>query len=195
MSALDDARMLIEADPLHLVFIAGPYFGDGTEATIEGNIQEAEAYAIALANAGIGFFCPHLHTRHFGLKATAGEPFYHRLDFQQLIRCDAVLFTPRWRSSSGARREHAWAQWRNMPIFFPQSPQDIEEIVDWNRQAGHQSPLELEVVAREAAYRFGDFDVLPGWSPRDQEVVDKLLVVTYGRTVPDWHPESAQSAK
>jgi predicted methyltransferase MtxX (methanogen marker protein 4) len=51
-------------NPLKIVVIAGPYIGDGRLETIERNIREAELYAVALANRGIGFFCPHLHTHH-----------------------------------------------------------------------------------------------------------------------------------
>lgn len=171
-SDLDDAWALLNQAPLNVVFIAGPYIGDGSIKAIEANVREAELYAIALANAGIGFFCPHLHTEHFGTKAEAGEPFYHRLDFQHLVRSDAVLFTPRWKSSSGARREFAWATWRNMPIFFPSSPKDIAKIVRWNSDHKPLSVLELEALLFENAVRFEDFSVLPGWSENDQKVID-----------------------
>jgi hypothetical protein len=123
----------LEENPLKLVFIAGPYIGDGSVEAIEANIREAESYAVALANAGIGFFCPHLHTEHFGSKATADEPFYHRLDFQFLLRSDAALFTPRWKASSGARREHDWAEEKGLTIFYPESPSDIGDIIAWNK--------------------------------------------------------------
>ena len=104
--------------PMKIVFIAGPYIGDGRVDTIEANIREAESYAIALANAGIGFFCPHLHTHHFGTKARADETIYHALDFHFLTHADAVLFTPRWHTSSGARRERAWAIAKDLPLFY-----------------------------------------------------------------------------
>ena len=35
---------------MKIVFIAGPYTGDGTFEAIERNIREAEKYQIALAN-------------------------------------------------------------------------------------------------------------------------------------------------
>ncbi len=124
----------LEAQPLKIVFIAGPYIGDGSVEAIEANIRDAEQYAVALANAGIGFFCPHLHTEHFGTKATAGEPFYHRLDYQFLLRSDAALFTPSWQSSSGARREHDWAIWKSLPVFYPKSPRDYDAILAWNNK-------------------------------------------------------------
>jgi hypothetical protein len=121
--------------PLKIVFIAGPYIGDGRVETIERNIREAESYAVALANRGVGFFCPHLHTHHFGTKALAEESFYHALDFHFLTTADAILLTPRWRTSSGARRERAWAFAKGLPMFYPQTPDDMQAITDWNDRA------------------------------------------------------------
>jgi hypothetical protein len=123
--------------PIKIVFIAGPYIGDGTPAVIAANIKEAESYAVALANHGIGFFCPHLHTHHFETKARAEETFYHALDFHFLTHADAILLTPRWQSSSGARRERDWALAKGLPVFYPDSPspQDMYEIVVWNGTA------------------------------------------------------------
>ena len=50
---------------MEIVFIAGPYTGDGTFESIERNIRAAEKFQIALANREVGFFCAHNHTEHF----------------------------------------------------------------------------------------------------------------------------------
>lgn len=122
---------------MKIIFIAGPYTGDGTFESIERNIREAEKYQIALANKEIGFFCAHNHTEHFSSKkgATAPEDFYYELDLQFLKRlADAVLAMPGWEQSWGAKREIEWAQKNNLPIFFPKSPDDIQDIVEWNKE-------------------------------------------------------------
>ena len=119
---------------MKIVFIAGPYTGDGSYESIERNIREAEKYQIALANKQVGFFCPHNHTEHFSSRkgATAPEQFYYDLGFQFLIRvADAVLAMPNWEKSLGARREVEWAKKNERKIFFPKSPDDIEDIVLW----------------------------------------------------------------
>lgn len=119
---------------MKIVFIAGPYTGDGTFDSIERNIRTAEKYQIALANCQIGFFCPHNHTEHFsGAKgATAPEQFYYDLDFAFLTRStDAVLALPGWETSWGAKREIAWAREHGLKIFYPKDPTDIEDIVAW----------------------------------------------------------------
>ena len=119
---------------MKIVFIAGPYIGDGSYESIEQNIREAEKYQIALANKQIGFFCAHKHTEHFGgtKGVTAPEQFYYDLDFQFLIRAaDAILAMPNWEKSLGAKREVEWAQKNRRKVFFPKSPDDIENIILW----------------------------------------------------------------
>lgn len=114
-----------------LVFIAGPYFGDGRYETIENNIREAKSYAIALANRGVFFFCPHNHTAHFGDIAHATEDFYKALDFVMLKLCSGAVFTPRWQESGGARAEHEYAKQKGLKIFYPKNPNDLDEVEKW----------------------------------------------------------------
>ena len=119
---------------MRIVFIAGPYTGDGTVASIERNIREAEKYQIALANREVGFFCAHNHTEHFSSTkgALPPEQFYYDLDFQFLMRAaDAILAMPTWEKSLGAKREVEWARGKGMKIFYPTDPTDIEDIVTW----------------------------------------------------------------
>ena len=120
-----------------IVFIAGPYFGDGTKEVIEKNIRAAEKYQVALANRKIGFFCPHNHTEHFEHKANTGEQFYYDLDFAFLTRmADAVLAIPGWESSNGAKKEVAWAKEHNLPVFYPASPDELGEVEQWAKKQG-----------------------------------------------------------
>lgn len=118
---------------MKIVFIAGAYFGNGNIEQIEINIREAEKYQIALANNGIGFFCPHNHTEHFEKKASASENFYRKLDMEFLRRAsDAILMIPGWEKSKGAKAELEYAKYKeSMYIFYPKSPQDISEIIEW----------------------------------------------------------------
>lgn len=122
---------------MKIIFIAGPYIGDGTYEKIEENIREAEKYQIALANQRVGFFCAHNHTEHFGSgkKAIAPEPFYHEMDLEFLKRiADAILIMPKWEESNGTKNEIAWAKKNGMKMFYPKSPDDIDEIVTWAKQ-------------------------------------------------------------
>lgn len=117
---------------MKIIFIAGPYFGNGDRANIEENIRHAEKYQIALANAQIPFFCPHNHTEHFEEKAAAPEDFYKEMDMEILQRAsDAILAIPGWEKSSGARAELQWAKKNNIPIFYPESPDKLDEVIKW----------------------------------------------------------------
>lgn len=120
---------------LKIVAVLGPYFGDGQHDTIAANIKEAEEYAIALANLGIGFFCPHTHTRHFEELAQAPETFYHTLDIAIMTRVvDAALFTPRWKTSTGAKAENAWCVSNEIRCFYPNNPTDLMDIIEWSTE-------------------------------------------------------------
>jgi len=118
-----------------IVFIAGPYFGDGERKTIEKNIRTAEQYQITLANASVPFFCAHNHTEHFEEKASAPEEFYRAMDFEFLKRAaDAMCAIPGWETSGGAKAEIEWAKQNNIPIFFPKSPDDLGETIAWAKE-------------------------------------------------------------
>lgn len=120
---------------MKIVFIAGPYFSRGDSKKIEENIRKAEKYQISLANAGIGFFCPHNHTEHFEKKAKAPEDFYRKLDMTFLKRiADAILVIPGWKKSEGVKKEIGWAKKNGLKTFFPKSPQDLKDVIRWAKE-------------------------------------------------------------
>jgi hypothetical protein len=120
---------------MKVVFIAGPLTtgGDGSRAYIESNVKKAEAYSISLANAGIYFFCAHMHSSfHTEKGSTAPEEYYYKLDFEILKRAaDAVLAVPGWEKSMGAKKEVEWAEKNKIKVFYPKDPSDIQGIIVW----------------------------------------------------------------
>jgi len=119
-----------------MVFIAGPLTTgwDGKDRKfIEQKVKEAEKYQIALINAGVGCFCAHTHTSfHHEKGSKAPDQFYYDLDLTFLRRvADAVLAMPGWEKSRGAKNEVGWAKVNNLPIFYPQSPDDLSGVVNW----------------------------------------------------------------
>lgn len=114
---------------MKIVYIAGPYIGDGSYNNIEKNIVKAEKYAIYLANKGVGFFCPHLNSRHFEIKSKASEEFYVKLDIQILKKCDVLMVIPEWRKSKGVRKEIKIANDNCIPIYFVKSEFIINDMI------------------------------------------------------------------
>jgi len=120
---------------MKIVFICGPLTtgGDGSREYVEKNVRIAEKYQIALASAGVGAFCPHTHTYlHNEKGSTSPESYYYDLDMEFLRRtADAVLAVPGWEKSRGATGEVAMAKELGLPVFYPTSPDAIEDVVQW----------------------------------------------------------------
>ena len=88
---------------MKIVYIAGPYRGKNA-AEVERNIRTAQRYAMALTQAGIAVYSPHLNTAHFdGLQP---DQFFLDLGLEMLRRCDALVIAGGgWEKSDGTRRE------------------------------------------------------------------------------------------
>lgn len=99
---------------IRVIYIAGPYRGPDAWV-IECNIREAETLALAVWRAGFVALCPHTNTRHF--QNVLPDDIWLKGDLELLRRCDALLTTPRWHESSGARAEVEFAATRDIPIF------------------------------------------------------------------------------
>jgi hypothetical protein len=106
-----------------LIYLAGPYRGDNAWEIAE-NIHRAERLALEVWRLGAACLCPHANTAHF--QGAADDHVWLDGDLEMLARCDAVLMTPDWERSSGARAEHAAAVARNQPIFYT-----LLELATW----------------------------------------------------------------
>jgi hypothetical protein len=113
---------------LKIVYIAGPYIGNGHYLTVERNIREAEAFAIELTKRRIGFLCPHLNSAHFQIKTDAPASFWYEMDLAILLHCDGIAFSPRWQESSGCKLEMEYAKKNGIQIFYWD---ELDEIEHW----------------------------------------------------------------
>jgi len=104
---------------MKVVYIAGPYRG-GTPWDVECNIRRAEELSLRVALMGAMPLCPHTMFRYFDKQST--DVFWLKGTLELLRRCDAVVFTPNWKDSEGARHEYEEAQERNIPRFFDELP-------------------------------------------------------------------------
>jgi len=98
-----------------VVYVAGPF--RGTNAwEIERNIRRAEALAFEVwMLGGVACICPHTNTRFFD--GTAPNATWLDGDIEMMRRCDAVIFTPDWERSAGARAERVFCDEHGIRCF------------------------------------------------------------------------------
>ena len=118
------------------IYISGRYMSHANTSferyeEISQNILKAEKVAIKLADMGVGFFCPHLHTAHFEVKSLAKEDFYIELDMDMLAQCQAIFMLGGWSRSKGANKELTWAIDHDMRVFGESDPGVYDEIKSW----------------------------------------------------------------
>lgn len=133
---------------MKIIYISAPFIGNGTKEAIKKNIQTAGEYAKVLAQNEIGFFLPHVHSVEItGLDVTSLQRFYYNQDSEFLIRAaDALIALPGWETSYGASHEIEIAKALELPMFYPKSPDDLEEVIKWCKQneGKHEDDLEEE---------------------------------------------------
>jgi Domain of unknown function (DUF4406) len=108
---------------MKVVYVAGPFRGPDSW-TIENNIRRAETLALEVWRIGAAAICPHTNTRFF--QGAAPDNVWLDGDLAILAKADAILMTPDWERSSGARAELAFAHGQNIPAFY-----DIAELRNW----------------------------------------------------------------
>lgn len=115
---------------MQFVYIAGPYTAP-TYLEIDTNIRRAAEAFKTLAEAGVGAFCPHMHSAHFEVIAPDVRPSYwYELDLNFLrAGCDALLLLPGWEFSKGSLKEKAVAEQLGLPVFY-----DTEDAIGWSRK-------------------------------------------------------------
>lgn len=107
-----------------LVYIAGPFTGKGAtrdeqRADTEQKIQRAERLGIQVARLGAYPVIPHCNTSHPDFEDVQPYQFWIEGTEELLLRsADAVLFTPDWQDSDGARGEERTAAERGIPRFY-----------------------------------------------------------------------------
>jgi hypothetical protein len=104
---------------MNLVYVAGP-FRAANSWDMEQNIRRAEALALDVWRLGAACICPHANTRFF--QNAAPDEVWLKGDLEMLARCDAMIMTPDWERSAGAREEHRYAITWGIPVFYELPP-------------------------------------------------------------------------
>jgi hypothetical protein len=100
---------------MKLIYIAGPFSGK-TPDQVAANVAMAASFRTPIAEAGGSPVCPHTMTAD--LDGAMTYEFWIESTMSLLARCDAVLMTPNWDRSSGARGERDWALEHGLPVFY-----------------------------------------------------------------------------
>ena len=108
---------------MKVCYVAGPFRAPNAWE-IEQNIRRAETLALEVWRAGMACICPHANTRFY--QGATPDDVWLQGDLELVSRCDAVLLTPDWARSAGARSEKVFAEDRGIPIFTT-----LAELVAW----------------------------------------------------------------
>jgi len=163
-----------------LIYIAGPYSADSS-AMVAHNVRRAAQWAGVVVGQGYGVMCPHTHT-HGVARESGLDPFDHDLWMRQslltLDRCDGILMLPRWRDSSGARREREYARDADGISVFYVERGGLPPVADF------QKP-ELKPGDGEGySPTYDEKPLTEGYQPREDT----------GRVVPPEPPDNGDSA-
>lgn len=96
-----------------VVYVAGPIRAANAWER-EQNIRRAEALALEAWRAGAAAICPHAMGRFYD---DGDYAMWIAGDLAIIARCDAVLVTPDWERSQGARAEVAEAHRLGVPVL------------------------------------------------------------------------------
>ena len=100
---------------IKLIYVAGPYRA-ALPYQIQTNIHRAWRLGVEVAKLGAMPVIPHANTAHMdGLQS---DDFWLEATLQLMRRCDAVLVTPDWERSFGARGEVEEAKRLGIPVFY-----------------------------------------------------------------------------
>jgi hypothetical protein len=97
-----------------ILYISGPY----TVGDTKRNIIKARIIACELWEKGFAVICPHTNTGNFENYCEATYDQYLAGDLEILSKCNAIIMTPDWEISNGAKIEHELAIQMDIPIFY-----------------------------------------------------------------------------
>lgn len=114
---------------MKLVFLAGPFRGDGSEAAKQERVEKARQYALSLIEAGISFYSPHLNLSQLLIPfGSSHEEYAIKTQKEFLERTDVLAVLPGWEESSGTKDEIQWAQDSGMPIVYLEKEGSITKL-------------------------------------------------------------------
>ncbi len=166
-----------------MIYIAGPYIAK-TEKQILKNIENAREIAIQFAKRKIPYFCPHLNSIGFHkeseLKDMKNSDWYD-MDLAVLIKCSAIFMLPEWKTSTGAVKEHKFAEANNIKIYYEMDIIDSQSYKSYHKYQRPVKPALIDLTLSEQR-------VIDAISP--QTILQEAKSLVYGERGEDYgHPK------
>ena len=117
---------------MKILFIAGPFRGDGTVESQTSNVETASKFVDILINNDIPYYSPHMNIdceligRIYDANKLSIE-----LNREMLDRTDAVAVLPNYENSKGTVGEINRAEVSGKKIFYLEKESAIGEIKNW----------------------------------------------------------------
>lgn len=115
---------------MKIIFIAGPFRGDGSVETKKRNIEVARKFVHLFIRNSIPFYSPHLNIDQEAINVP-NEDLSLDLNAEILKRCDALAVLPGWENSQGTKNEIIHAKEHSMPTFYLSEEDSVEKIKKW----------------------------------------------------------------
>lgn len=131
-----------------VIYIAGPFRGRNAWE-IECNIRRAESLAMSVWHLGGAAICPHANTRYF--QGLLDDGVWLAGDLAILEKCDAVVLTDNWITSSGAVDEVIFAVEHDIPVF--EYLIKFRNWLDYGIDLENQTALKQKALQRREANR------------------------------------------
>jgi nucleoside 2-deoxyribosyltransferase len=116
---------------MKVIYVAGPFRSASTHMPgqqdswgIQCNVMRAMGLALEVWRLGHAALCPHANTMFY--QNAAKDEVWLDGDLAILAKCDAILMTPDYERSSGARAEKVFAEQRGIPVFLT-----LDALKDW----------------------------------------------------------------
>lgn len=117
---------------MKVIFIAGPYRGDGSREAKYANIELARKYVHSFVEHEIAFYSPHLNLNQEAVKFDKDKSAYAiKMNHSILIRCDAVAVLPGWRDSRGTLGEIEMMKGLNKEVFYLDEEDALSKILSY----------------------------------------------------------------
>jgi nucleoside 2-deoxyribosyltransferase len=116
---------------MRVVYVAGPFRATNANGRsnawgVQQNVMAAMALALEVWKRGCVGLCPHANTMFFQDADGCADRVWLDGDLELLRRCDALITTPDWERSSGARKEVEFAKAKGIAVLH-----SVEELDDW----------------------------------------------------------------